>query len=105
MVENQYKKDIEELFGEDVLREIYGVTPYAQDDKKDLNLNLSKEIRCPYDASCTCKVQTNYIVDYANYLIGLAKSNSSDIFTNGGRDDMVCDPNCAVWRADNVNQR
>lgn len=75
------------------------------DDKKDINLNLSKEIRCPYDASCTCERHANHIADYAKYLTGLAKSGSHDIFTNGGRDDMVCDHNCVIWQAHNGKQR
>ena len=49
MEEDQFKKDIEELFGEDVLREIYGVTPYARNAEPCLHgqifAELSKESR------------------------------------------------------------
>ena len=76
------------------------------DDKKDINLNLSKELQCPYDENHKCECRANYIANYAKYLTGLAKSGSHDIFTNGdGRFDKSCDPNCTIWQAHNGKQR
>ena len=76
------------------------------DDKKDINLNLSKETQCPYDENHKCERRANYIANYANYLTGLAKSGSHDIFTNGdGRFDKSCDQNCTIWKAHNGKQR
>ena len=62
------------------------------------SVDLSKESECPFVENRECEHQAKYMKNYAAYLSRLAESGSSDIFTNGGHDDMACSPDCEIWR-------
>jgi len=68
-------------------------------------LDLTKEKKCPFDENHDCDRHAKHIKNYAEYLQNLAQNQKTEIFTNGGHDDMVCDHKCPIWKAHNGKQR
>lgn len=71
------------------------------DDKKDINLNLSKESQCPYDGH-VCNKRADDAQRYAAFLSQLAEEAklgrvSSEIFTSGDVDNVICNT-CEIYQ-------